>query len=233
MTNAYANNRRNNKRKYFTAITMILISMLALFALCSCHDGSQNSEESLEPKEIPAVSEEAVTIAETTSEAISMEDPDKDPAKETVKPTPAAGQPQQLTCTVTITCKTILSNMKALAPGKEEVVPPGGIIMSPETVVFEQGDSVFDALVSATKARKIHMEFTTTPVYKSAYIEGINNIYEFDCGELSGWMYKVNGEFPSRGCSTYELTDGDAIEWIYSCSLGSDIGGNYLEQKGD
>ena len=27
-------------------------------------------------------------------------------------------------------------------------------------------------------------EFEVTPVYNSNYIEGINNLYEFDCGEL-------------------------------------------------
>ena len=26
-----------------------------------------------------------------------------------------------------------------------------------------------------------------TPIYNSHYVEGINNIYEFDCGELR-WM---------------------------------------------
>ena len=57
------------------------------------------------------------------------------------------------------------------------------------------------------------MEFEDTPMYNSAYIEGINNLYEFDCGELSGWMYKVNGWFPNYGCSRYQLKEGDTIEW--------------------
>lgn len=42
-------------------------------------------------------------------------------------------------------------------------------------------------------------------MYNSAYIEGINNLYEFDCGSLSGWMYKVNEWFPNYGCSRYVL----------------------------
>ena len=57
----------------------------------------------------------------------------------------------------------------------------------------------------------------STPVYNSVYIEGINNIYEFDCGELSGWLYKVNNESPGVGCSLYKLKDGDVVEWIYTC----------------
>lgn len=69
------------------------------------------------------------------------------------------------------------------------------------------------------------MEFSNTPMYNSAYIEGINNLYEFDCGELSGWAYKVNQWFPNYGASRYLLKDGDVIEWLYTCDLGTDIGG--------
>ncbi len=32
----------------------------------------------------------------------------------------------------------------------------------------------------------------------SVYVEGINNIYEFSCGEQSGWMYEVNGVYPGK-----------------------------------
>ena len=62
-------------------------------------------------------------------------------------------------------------------------------------------------------------------MYNSAYIEGIHNLYEFDCGELSGWMYKVNEWFPNYGCSRYQLRDGDVICWEYTCDLGVDVGG--------
>ena len=63
-------------------------------------------------------------------------------------------------------------------------------------------------------------------MYDSYYIEGINNLYEFDCGSESGWMYKVNGWFPNYGCSAYPLKDGDVIVWCYTCNgLGADVGG--------
>ena len=66
-----------------------------------------------------------------------------------------------------------------------------------------------------------------TPAYKSVYIEGINNLYEFDCGKLSGWMFSVNGEFPNYGSSTYKLQDGDQVSWIYTCDLGADVGNEF------
>jgi uncharacterized membrane-anchored protein len=59
------------------------------------------------------------------------------------------------------------------------------------------------------------------------YIQGINNIYEFDAGALSGWMYRVNGWFPNYGASRYVVQQGDVIEWVYTCDLGRDVGGAY------
>ena len=61
----------------------------------------------------------------------------------------------------------------------------------------------------------------------SAYVEGINNLYEFDVGSLSGWMYSVNGWFPNYGCSRYALQNGDVVNWVYTCDLGYDVGGGY------
>ena len=92
-----------------------------------------------------------------------------------------------------------------------ELVPADGWILQPMTVTFYEGESVFNVLQRTCKQQKIHMEFSNTPIYNSAYIEGIHNLYEFDVGNLSGWMYKVNGWFPNYGCSRYQLKDGDVI----------------------
>ena len=133
-------------------------------------------------------------------------------------------------CTLSITCATILDNQDSFNETKLEVLPEDGIIYTKKEAVFYEGESVFDVLLRETKENKIHMEFVATPVYNSNYIEGINNIYEFDCGELSGWMYKVNGWFPNYGCSRYCLQDGDKIEWVYTCNLGKDVGGDWNAQ---
>ena len=46
-----------------------------------------------------------------------------------------------------------------------------------------------------------------------------HHIYEFSCGALSGWRYKVNGEYPDIGASKYVLSDGDTVEWVYVCDM--------------
>ena len=83
---------------------------------------------------------------------------------------------------------------------------------------------MFDVLQRVCRAQGIHMESNWTPAYNSAYIEGIGNLYEFDCGNLSGWMYSVNGVWPDYGCSGYTLRDGDTVVWSYTCDLGRDVG---------
>ena len=149
-----------------------------------------------------------------------------------VEPQDAVLSDKELTCTLSVRCDTILANMAWLDPEKTELVPEDGVIYAEKTVTFYQGESVFNLLLREMKKHKIHMEFVNTPIYNSAYIEGINNIYEFDCGELSGWMYKVNGWFPNYGCSRYQLKAGDKVEWVYTCDLGVDVGGNYAASGG-
>ena len=122
--------------------------------------------------------------------------------------------------------------MTWLDPEKVEMVPADGVIFAEREVSFYEGESVFQVLLREMKQNKIHMEYENTPIYNSAYIEGIANLYEFDCGELSGWMYKVNGWFPNYGCSRYQLMPGDRVEWVYTCDLGADVGGSYSAGNG-
>lgn len=139
--------------------------------------------------------------------------------------------PAVKSCTVSIECKTILSNMDNLKPEKKSLVPVDGVILSPQKIALRDGDTAFDVLNRITKKNKIHMEFSVTPGYNSKYIEGIGNIYEKDCGELSGWMFSVNGEFAQTGISEITVSDGDKISLVYTCDLGNDVGNKYGESK--
>lgn len=149
-----------------------------------------------------------------------------------VEPQDAVISDTAYTCTISISCATILDNLALCDPEKLELVPENGWILEPITVTFYEGESVFNVLQRTCKQSRIHMEFMDTPIYNSAYIEGIHNLYEFDVGELSGWMYSVNGWFPNYGCSRYQLKDGDVICWVYTCDLGADVGGEF-NQAGD
>ena len=150
------------------------------------------------------------------------------------KPMPVEPEDQKIddkktyTCTFSIECSTILNNLSDLEPDKFEVLPKDGIILKKQTVTFREGESVYDVLQRICKENNIHMEASWTPMYNSAYVEGIHNLYEFDCGSLSGWMYRVNGWYPNYGCSRYQLAQGDIVEWRYTCDLGRDVGCDWL-----
>ena len=161
-------------------------------------------------------------IVEKKNEEIEKEDAENPPLQIQIAET-KEGEKQNF-CTLSISCKTILSNMNSLDSAKCSIIPTNGVIFPESKIEFHEGESVFDVLQRSMKNAGIHLEFTNTPIYRSVYIEGIANIYEYDCGELSGWMYSVNDAFPKMGCSSYILKNGDKIEWFYTCDLGKDVG---------
>lgn len=127
-------------------------------------------------------------------------------------------------CTISINCGTLLKQKEKLKAGKENYVPEDGWILTEQSIELQEGSSVFDLLQAACRQNEIQMEYSSSPVYRTAYIEGIHQLYELDCGSGSGWMYRVNGEYPNYGASKYELKDGDQVEFLYTCDLGKDIG---------
>ena len=129
-----------------------------------------------------------------------------------------------LTCTISVSCKTLSDKKDELDKSILSILPEDGIILAQTTVLFEPGKSAFYLTLRIMKENKIHFEYTKTPATGSVYIEGIANIYEFDGGDLSGWIYKVNGEVLSYSASEYILKDKDAVEWVYTCDLGRDVG---------
>ena len=133
-------------------------------------------------------------------------------------------------CTITIRCDTILDNADKLDEAKAPYVPEDGEILPLITVEFTEGETVFDVLKRVCDAAQLQIEYSWTPLYDSYYVEGINHLYEFDCGFESGWMYEVNAGFPNYGSSAYEVKPGDKIEWKYTCTgLGEDVGAERME----
>lgn len=133
-------------------------------------------------------------------------------------------------CTITIICDTILNNAEKLEEAKVPYVPKDGIILPMTTVEFTTGETAFDILKRICEATDLQIEYSWTPLYNSYYVEGINRLYEFDCGIESGWMYQINDGFPNYGSSAYEVKPGDKIEWKYTCTgRGTDVGAERLE----
>lgn len=206
----------------------------------------------------PLVSEQSPVVSSPTEPEVPVSDTPTTPAPEPSAGTPgttpsaepepestpeaapasdsAPGTPEPEMCiTLVVRCDTLLTSA-TLDADKAELVPENGILFEKENVVFQENESVFDVLAREMRVHKIPMEYVSSPLYGTAYIEGIGNLYEFDAGELSGWMYRVNGEFPHYGCSKYTLKSGDTVEWLYTCDLGRDVGaedGDLEAQRND
>ena len=111
------------------------------------------------------------------------------------------------TCTVQIRCDTILDNVEDLTYGKLQYVPDNGIILDMSKAEFIEGETVYRCIKESVCLQRIDLSYDWTVKYGGYYIEGINHLFEFDCGSGSGWMYKVNGWYPNYGCSNYILKD--------------------------
>lgn len=216
---------KNNK---WRVIIPLIIAAILAFAFFLGGNAPDSGTAALPSASVPT--EEAAQTAEPDGHEGKNETPtDKKTGKDAYltdpvpsgKPAPV--EPQEAeesgaehSCTISISCAELLAAPELCEPGVAAVIPKDGWILKPVTVSFAEGESVFDVILRVCRENNIHMEFQSTAGYNSAYIEGIGNLYEFGAGELSGWMYSVNGWFPNYGCSRYQLKDGDSIRWVYS-----------------
>lgn len=116
------------------------------------------------------------------------------------------------TVTIEIRCDTIVGKSES------EYIPSDGTILGRTEFDISEGETVYDILTQAARKYNIQMQADA-----NGYISGIGYLYEFDFGDLSGWIYHVNGDTPFMMCSEYKLSDGDRIEWLYTCDLGNDL----------
>lgn len=109
--------------------------------------------------------------------------------------------------------------------GLADHIPSDGRILAATEVALCEGDSAYNLLIRAARKNRILVETNGATVGESSslYVSGINNLYEFDFGELSGWVYAVNGTLPSRGCDAYRPEDGDTVSFLYTTTLGEDV----------
>ena len=138
-----------------------------------------------------------------------------------------SGSEERPTATITIRCDTAVANGMVAEDKWRGIIPEDGCILPETTVEYSEGDTVFDLLCQVTDQYGIQMEYNGAA--GKEYIEGIQNLYEYDGGRWSGWMYSVNGEYPGTGCGDYQVSDGDQIRWDYTCDLGMDLEGTDME----
>ncbi len=134
------------------------------------------------------------------------------------RPETTAASPRQETVALSVTCHNAVANGVHNWPGYSAVVPASGVIFENGSVAFTPGETVLDVLKRALKEQNIVLS------EKRGYVRSINGLSEKLRGEQSfpqsGWLYQVNGEFPSVASDQYKLKTGDRVEWIYTCKPG-------------
>ncbi len=176
------------------------------------------------PTEAPKVVSTAV-LDNTPSPTDEPVQPSEQPStlKPTADPTHIPTEVPVTVCSVAVQCQNALAPDSGLGQEIREVLPTDGVILQVSNVSYQEGDTAFDVLSRELKSRNILFEYNENPMFNSVYIEGINHLYEFDCGSQSGWLYFINGKSPGSGCSQYVVQPGDYIEFVYTCNFGNDI----------
>ena len=83
------------------------------------------------------------------------------------------------------------------------------------TTIPKEGATVYHAFVKACSENSITHQGAENG-YVSSITKGNITLAEFDKGENSGWLYKVNGELPTVGLTDFSINDGDNIVWYYT-----------------
>ncbi len=77
------------------------------------------------------------------------------------------------------------------------------------TVELPEGATAYDALVAAAD------DVNASDSEYGMYVQGINGLAGGDFGDMSGWMFEVNGEMAEVAASELELEPGDVVTWLY------------------
>ena len=89
------------------------------------------------------------------------------------------------------------------------------VILDETEYSFEGEVDDFTALTEVAEDNDIVL------VHSDGYVTGIGGLSTGDAGELSGWMFQVNGELASVGAPDYTLQDGDKLVWFYTADYNT------------
>ena len=128
-------------------------------------------------------------------------------------------------------------------PVEPTPVDPTPVAPDPETItVTFQLHTDTDAWILPTVVRDLPEGTTAFEVFKQvlaangytydakgSYVRAViapdgTKVAELSKGQYSGWMYRVNGEFPDTYMGAYELEDGDVIEVLFTADYTKEPG---------
>ena len=173
--------------------------------------------------ELQKLSHQAVSVELTVTGTTPVEPTPVEPTP--VEPTPVEPTPVEPT------------------PVEPTPVDPTPVDPDPETItVTFQLHTDTDAWILPTVVRDLPEGTTAFEVFKQvlaangytydakgSYVRAViapdgTKVAELSKGQYSGWMYRVNGEFPDTYMGAYELEDGDVIEVLFTADYTKEPG---------
>ena len=173
--------------------------------------------------ELQKLSHQAVSVELTVTGTTPVEPTPVEPTP--VEPTPVEPTPVEPT------------------PVEPTPVEPTPVDPDPETItVTFQLHTDTDAWILPTVVRDLPEGTTAFEVFKQvlaangytydakgSYVRAViapdgTKVAELSKGQYSGWMYRVNGEFPDTYMGAYELEDGDVIEVFFTADYTKETG---------
>ena len=155
-----------------------------------------------------AVSVELTVIGTTPVEPTPVEPTPVEPTPvepTPVEPTPVDPDPE----TITVTFQLHTDTDAWILPTVVRDLPEG-------TTAFEVFKQVLAANGYTYDAKGSYVRAVIAP-------DG-TKVAELSKGQYSGWMYRVNGEFPDTYMGAYELEDGDGIEVFFTADYTKEPG---------
>ena len=150
-----------------------------------------------------AVSAKVMVVGTTPVDPTPVDPTPIDPTP--VDPTPVDPNPE----TITVTFQLHTDTEAWILPTVVRDLPEG-------TTAFDVFKQVLAANGYTYDAKGSYVQAVTAP-------DG-TKVAELSKGQYSGWMYRVNGEFPDTYMGAYELEDGDGIEVFFTADYTKEAG---------
>lgn len=143
----------------------------------------------------------------TEKKEISEKNTEKRTEKKETKTSVKVTENQNIRVFLSINCE------RAAEKAKDYDVHYPKYLISKTKCNVKKGTTVFDLLIEECGRNGI-----TVVHQNKSYIKAIGGLSEKDCGNASGWIYKVNGVQIMMSASKCVLKDGDSVEWYYVTS---------------
>jgi hypothetical protein len=219
---------KQNVEENETEVESVILSKTSDEQVIKKESSSNDNDESTKAEEASSETKKEHTSTVTEDKAKQEEVPSKKETEKTetvakkdkenlskTTSTKEVTQKDAKTTTVKVTTEAIKQTetkptVSIMIIGPKDV----GVILPKTKVTLSEGDTVLDVLLKVAKKKNLLVEHSGSGAM--AYLEGIDNIYEFDYGPKSGWEFKLNDAKISKSSGIVKVKKDDQIEWVYS-----------------